>query len=144
MAISWMDMDELRALLDGGLDVALVNATDPESAAELLGAVLALHGATGSPQVRRAAGVSLLAGDAYAFDEDLPLLPDVVIGVEAVLRVASPIARSIVEVYLHSDSDRTTPIERMEIGIVGSDKATSDAVPIPDVEGLSAFIKLEP
>jgi hypothetical protein len=143
MSISWLDADELQPLLDGGMDVSLVNDATPESGAELMGAVIALHGASGSPQVRRAIGVSLTTGEAYAFDEDRPLL-GAVVGVEAVLRVASPVAHAIVEVYLHSDTNRTTPVERMEIGLVSNDDAPSDAVPIPDVEGLSAYIKLEP
>jgi hypothetical protein len=143
MAISWIDADALTALLDGGLYIAVVNAADPESGAELLGAVIALHGASGAPQIRRAAEFSLSVGESYAFDEDRPAAV-AVIGVEAVLRVASPVAHAITEIYLRSDANRTEPIERMEFGIISGEEAPSDAIPIPEIEGLSAYIKLEP
>jgi hypothetical protein len=143
MAISWMDAGALNALLDGGVYVAIANTAGLESGAELLGAVLALHDESGSPQIRRATELSLSAGESYAFDEDRPVAVSV-IGVEATLRVASPIAHAIAEIYLRSDANRTEPIERMEIGIISSEDAPSDAVPIPEIEGLSAYIKLEP
>lgn len=143
MAISWMDADELQPLLDGGLDVSLVNDAPPESAAELLGAVIALHSANGSPQVMRASDVPVAIGEVSVFDEGR-LIAGTPIGAEAVLRVASPVAGAIVEVYLHSDSNRTAPITRMEIGLAATNDAPPDAIPVPDVEGLSAYIKLEP
>jgi hypothetical protein len=67
-----------------------------------------------------------------------------VLGVEAMLRIVSPVSRVITEIYLHSDDARTTPVESVEIGIVATDDApSSGAVEIPEIEGLSAYIKLE-
>lgn len=143
MALSWMDADALQALLDGGLSVSLSNDADPESGVEILGAVVALHGGSGPPQIRRAEGAALSAGEIYVLDEGGPVLGDV-LGAEAVLRVASPVAQIITEVYLHSDPARADPVSRMEIIIGPTDDAPGDAVPVPDIEGLSAYIKLEP
>ncbi len=143
MAISWIDAEALNALLDGGLYISIVNTAAQESGAELLGGILALHDESGSRHIRRATELSLSAGESYAFDEDRPVAVSVV-GVEASLRIASPVANAIAEIYLHTDANRTEPIERMEIGIISAEEAPSDAIPIPEIEGLSAYIKLEP
>jgi hypothetical protein len=48
------------------------------------------------------------------------------------------------EVYVRSDETRTTPIESIEVGVVTTDDAPPDAVAVPEIEGLSVYIKLEP
>ena len=48
------------------------------------------------------------------------------------------------EVYVHSDENRTTPIDSIEVGVVMADDAPPGAVAVPEVEGLSVYIKLEP
>jgi hypothetical protein len=143
MAISWLDTDGLWPLLDGGTQIVIVNAADPEIAVAIVGAVAALHGASGAPAVRRSTDLSLEPGESFAFADDRPpsAAPR---AVETMLRILAPLAGVTAEVYIRSDESRTTPIASIEIGILATVDAPPGAVPVPEVEGISAYIKLEP
>jgi hypothetical protein len=143
MAVSWLDIDELWPLLDGGTQIAIVNAADPESVLTIVGAVAALHGPDGRRRIRRSTDFSVAPGESFAFNDDQPSAA-APIAVETILRVVAPLAGTTTEVYLRTDDSRTTPIESVEVGILPTDDAPADAIPVPDVEGLSAYIKLEP
>jgi len=67
-----------------------------------------------------------------------------VIGIEAILRVASTTSRVIAEIYLHSDEARTAPIDTIELGVIMTEEAPGDATPIPEVDGVSAYIRIVP
>ena len=102
-----------------------------------------MHDVGNSPEVRRSTDISLDPGDSFAsVEERLSIASPVAI--EAMLRIVAPLSSVTTEVYVRSDETRTEPIESVEIGVIASDEAPADAVPVPDVEGLSAYIKLEP
>lgn len=143
MAISFLAADAMWSLLDGGVPVVIANASEEGEAASVVAAVVALHGATGAPRIRRSTGTEIASGESVAFDEERPA-PGQVLAVEAMLRVTSANARVTAEVYVASDAARSTPIDAVEVGITATDGAPSGAVPIPEIAGLSAYIKLEP
>ena len=144
MAISWLTENKLWPLLDGGLIIAIANAADSESTTQLIGAIVALHSESGEAQIRRSTELSLAAGESFPLMDNRPLQGGTV-GVEAILRVVAPESQVIAEIYLHSDETRTTPIEAIEVGIMSGDNAPATAsVPIPEIDGLSAYLKLVP
>lgn len=144
MAIAWISADRLWALLDGGVRIVVANASGLEGGAALTGAVIALHGADGAPRVHRLSGNPLDAGESVAIDDERPMPTDT-LGVEAMLRVLSPSSRVITEVYLRSDEDRATPIEAIEIGLIDTPEVPDAGItPIAEIEGLSAYLRLEP
>ena len=142
MAIAWIGSDKLVPLLDGGTTIVVSNEAEPQVGVTIVGFACASHGA-GGVDVRRSTDVALEAGDSIALvDERVsPVRPT---AVETTLRLLSAFSRDITEVYARSDEARTEPIDSIEIGVIATDKAPADAVPVPEVEGLSAYIKLEP
>jgi len=82
-------------------------------------------------------------GDSAIFDDDQPMPTDV-IGVEAILRVISTASRIITEVYIRSDGARTAPIDTIELGVMMMDDAPAGATPISEIEGVSAYMRIEP
>jgi hypothetical protein len=102
-----------------------------------------LHYADGSTEARRLTEILLEPGESFASVEER-LSPTAPIAVETIVRLAAPQSRLTTEVYVRSDETRTELIDSIEIGVIASDEAPADAVPVPDVEGLSAYIKLEP
>jgi hypothetical protein len=142
MAVAWIGFDRLWPLLDR-LAVVVVNATTIEPSLTLAGAITVLHGDDGSRSVRRSSELALGVGESAMLDGDRPAAADV-IGVEAILRVVSTAAGVIAEVYLHSDEARTTPVDAIEVGVMMTEEAPADATPIPEVEGVSAYVRIEP
>jgi hypothetical protein len=144
MAITWITANGLWPLLDGGVRIVVVNASTLESRASVTGAVVALHGAEGPPRIRRLSGSLLEAGDSVAIDDERPAASQT-IGVEAVVRVLSVSSRVITDVYLRSDETRVTPIDTIEIGLTDTPEGPVDGVtPIGEIDGLSAYLRLEP
>jgi hypothetical protein len=143
MAISWLKTDGLWPLLDGGTRIVVVNSAEADSLLTIVGAVVALHDEDdGRPEVRRSAGLSIAPGESSAFTDDRP--GPAPVAAEAILRIVAPVAGVTTEVYVRSDETRTTPIESIEVGVVTTDDAPPDAVAVPEIEGLSVYIKLEP
>ena len=143
MAISWLETDRLWPLLDGGTRIVVMNGAESDSLLAITGAVVALHDEDdGRPEVRRSTDLSIAPGESFAFADDRP--GPAPVAAEAVLRLVAPVAGVTAEVYVRSDDTRTTPIERIEVGVVPTDDAPPDAVAVPEVEGLSAYIKIEP
>lgn len=142
MTIAWIGSDRLWPLLDRRA-VVVVNATSIEPGLTVTGAVTVLHGSDGSRSVRRSTELALGVGESAILDDDQPALADVV-GVEAILRVVSTASRAITEVYLHSDEARTATVDTIELGVVMTEDAPAGATPIPEVEGVSAYMRIEP
>ncbi len=142
MAISWLETDGLWLLLDGGTRIVVVNSAEADSLLAIVGAVVALHEEDERPEIRRSDGLSIAPGESFAFADDRPGPPPV--AVEAILRIVAPVAGVTADVYVRSDETRTTPIESIEVGVVTTDDAPADAVAVPEIEGLSVYIKLEP
>src|SRR5262245_28291261 len=141
MAFAWIGFDRLWPLLDR-FAVVVVNAATIEPDLTLAGAITVLHGSDGSRSVRRSSELALGVGESAMLDGDRPVVE--VIGVEAILRVVSTSSGVIAEVYLQSDEGRTAPIDSIEIGVMMTMEAPADATPIPEVEGVSAYIRIEP
>jgi hypothetical protein len=142
MAIAWIGSDHLWPLLDRRA-VVVVNATSIEPGLTVTGAVTVLHGSDGSRSVRRSTELALGVGESAILDDNQPA-PAEAIGVEAILRVVSTASRAITEVYLHSDHARTATIDKIELGVMMTEAAPAGATPIPEVEGVSAYIQIEP
>lgn len=141
--VSWLDLSGLRPLLDGGTRVSVVNEVELADAA-IAGAVVALHRPGADPYVLRALELEIEAGESLRFTEERPP-PAAPIAAEATLRIFARGLGRVVEVYIRSDEARTEPASAIEVGIVDSDDAPeTGAVAVPGVEGLSAYIKLEP
>ena len=136
-------MGKLMPLLDGGTALVIVNDAEPDTEIRVIGFVCALHDGGNPPDVRRSTDVSLQPGGSFASVQDR-LSANPPKAVEAILRIIAPLSRVRTEVYLHSDKTRTTPIEGIEIGIVAAGEAPAEAVPVPELEDLAAYIKLEP
>src|SRR5262245_46304939 len=141
MAVAWIGFDRLWPLLDR-VALVVVNATTIEPDLTLAGAITVLHGSDGSRSVRRSSELALGVGESTILNGDRPMAE--VIGVEAILRVVSTASGVIAEVYVHSDEASTTPIDAVEVGVMMSEEAPADATPIPEVEGVSAYIRIEP
>jgi len=142
MAVAWIGFDRLWPLLDR-FAVVVVNASTIERDLTLASVITVLHGSDGSRSVRRSSEVALGVGESAMLDGDRPAAADV-IGVEAILRVVSTASGVIAEVYLHSDEGHTAPIDSIELGVMMTEEAPADATPIPEVEGVSAYIRIEP
>jgi hypothetical protein len=143
MAISWLETGGLWPLLDGGTRIVVANGTETDSLLEIVGAVVALHDEDGGrPEVRRTNGLSIAAGESFAFTDDRP--GSAPIAAEAILRIVAPEAGVTAEVYVRSDENRTAPIDSIEVGVAATDDAPAGAAAVPEIEGLSVYIKLEP
>ena len=141
--VSWIDASGLKPLLDGGTRVSVVNEVETVDAA-IAGVVVALHRPGAQPEIRRASELEIDAGETLRFADDRPL-PALPVAAEATLRILAQGLGRIVEVYLRSDEARTEPAVAVQIGIVDTDDAPEQgAVAVPGVDGLSAYIKLEP
>jgi hypothetical protein len=142
MAIAFLGSDRLWPLLDRR-SVEIVNATSFEAQLSVVGIVIVLHGSDGSRSVRRSTKLALAVGDSAILEDDRPASDDV-IAIEAILRVISTASCAIAEVYLRSDETRTAPIEAIELGVMMTEEAPAGATPIPEVEGVSAYMRIEP
>ncbi len=141
--VPWLDANGLRPLLDGGARVSVVNEVELADAA-IAGIVVALHRSGAPPYVLRATELEIEAGESLRFTEERPP-PAPPLAAEATLRILARGLGRIVEVYLRSDETRSEPATAIEIGILDSDDAPeAGAVAVPGVEGLSAYIRLEP
>jgi hypothetical protein len=142
MAISWLETDGLWPLLDGGTRIVVVDGAEVDSPLEIVGVVVALHEDGERPEVRRSDGLSIAPGESYAFTDDRPRQPPV--AAEAILRIVAPEAGVTADVYVRSDETRTTPIDSLEVGVTTTEDAPPGAVDVPEVDGFSVYIKLEP
>lgn len=144
MAISWIDADALWSHLDGQTRITIVNDAGEEIAVSITTIAIALHAGGGGVEIRRAADLALDPGESFDLADDRPPAAAPV-AVEAMLRLVAPTNGVVTEIYLRSDEARTEPASAIEIGIVPTGSApASGAVPIAEIEGLSAYIKLEP
>jgi hypothetical protein len=141
MAIPWIGSDGLLPLLDR-FAVVIVNATTIAPGLTLTSAAAVLHGSDGSRNMRHSTELALGVGESATLDGDRPTVG--VIGVETILRVASTASRVITEVYLHSDETRTAAVDTIELGVIMTEEAPADAIPIPEVDGVSAYIRIAP
>ena len=142
MAISWLETNGLWPLLDGGTRIVVANSAEADSMLEIVGLVVALHEDGARPEVRRSDGLSIAPGESYAFADDRPKSPPV--AAEAILRIVAPEAGVTTDVYVRSDETRTAPIDSLEVGVVTAEDAPPGAVNVPEIDGLSVYIKLEP
>lgn len=141
--VSWLDASGLRPLLDGGTRVSVVNDAETVDAT-IAGVVVALHRSGAEPHVLRASELEIDGGESLRFTEERPP-PAAPVAAEATLRILAQGLGRLVEVYLRSDETRTEPVTSIEIGIIDTgDAPEQGAVAVPNVEGLSAYIKLDP
>lgn len=144
MPISWIDSDSLWRHLDGGTRVTIVNDAGEDIVVAITAVAAAFHAADGRVDIRRAADLGLDVGESFNLADDRPP-PTAPIAAEAFLRLMAPAIGVIAEIYLRSDESRTEPAIAIEIGIVATASApATGAVPIAEIDGLSAYIKLEP
>lgn len=143
MAISWLDADELWRHLDGVTHVTIVNAAGEEIAVSINAAAVAFHATDGRVEIRRMVDLGLDVDESFDLADDRPAASSPV-AVEAILRLVTPTV-GVAEIYLRSDESRTEAATAIEIGIVATASApATGSVAVPEIDGLSAYIKLEP
>ena len=144
MAITWIDADALWRHLDGATRVTVVNDVGEEIAVTIMSIAVALHADGGRIDIRRATDLSLDPGESIDLADTSPP-PSAPLAAEAMLRLVAPTIGVVAEVYVRSDEARTETASAIEIGVVATAEApATGAVPVPEIDGLSAYIKLEP